>query len=370
MTARLIIDTDALAGSCYFRTSVAGDGRKSLIQITERCNLHCAHCFVSSTKEGLDLPLDVLTDTVLPRLQRARVERITLTGGEPFVHPDIMPLCRHIVGLGLPLGLCTNATQTSDEQIAELAALGGVHINVSLDGFRRESHGKFRGDTSSFDVTVATTRKFAQAGLLQGLLSTPNALTSTGEFVDLCEFAVEVGARYVLMNPLSSFGRGVKSQQRLAADNDKMNAIAEATEKFRARGVELVRIRFPNPGKPLAGCDAGKLIYVFADGLTAVCPYLVFAARTPQSPHPDTDFLVGNILHQEVADALDGYDLEGKLRMGVNSSCGTCHMGGRCGKGCPAAVIANGARVGEVDTEQCPIVEHDGRPLLQIGRRP
>lgn len=364
---RLIIDTHA--SSCYFRTSVEGDARKALIQITERCNLHCGHCFVSSTQEGADLPLEVLTGTVLPRLRRARVERVTLTGGEPFVHPDIMPLCRHIAGLGLPLGLCTNATQTTDEQIDELAALGGVHVNISLDGFRPESHGKFRGSVASFDVTLDTARKFAAAGLLQGLLSTPNALTNVSEFVELCEFAVEVGAKYVLMNPLSSFGRGAYSQGRLAADNVKMNAIAEATDRFRARGIEVVRIRFPNDSKPLAGCDAGKLIYVFADGLTAVCPYLVFAARTPQSQHPDSDFLVGNIIEGEVADALDGYDLAGRLRMGANPTCGGCSMNAACGKGCPAAVISRGDHVGDVDTEQCPVVEHDGRPLLTISPR-
>jgi hypothetical protein len=38
MRRSLIIDTHA--SSCYFRTSVEGDDRKALIQITERCNLH------------------------------------------------------------------------------------------------------------------------------------------------------------------------------------------------------------------------------------------------------------------------------------------------------------------------------------------
>ena len=31
-----------------------------------------------------------------------------------------------------------------------------MHVNVSFDGFRPESHGKFRGSRSSFEVTVAT----------------------------------------------------------------------------------------------------------------------------------------------------------------------------------------------------------------------
>lgn len=361
---RLIVDTHA--SSCYFRTSVPGDQRKALVQITERCNLHCAHCFVSSGDWGEHMRLQDLTETVFPRLRRARVERLTLTGGEPFVHPDIMAICRAVADMCMPLGICTNATQTSHEQIAALAKLGNVHINVSFDGFRRESHGKFRGNIASFDTTLATTRAFAEAGLLQGLLSTPNALTNVEEFAALCEFAVEVGAQYVLMNPLSSFGRGVKSQGRLAADADKMRSIRDVTHGFRERGIDVVHIRFPNDGKPLAGCDAGKLIYVFADGQTAVCPYLVFAARTPQSQHADTEFLVGNILREDVAPALDGYDLASRLRMGDNAACTGCSMNAACGKGCPAAVISRGGHVGEVDTEQCPVAD---KPLLQIATR-
>ena len=128
----------------------------------------------------------------------------------------------------------------------------------------------------------------------------------------------------------------------------------------------MVHIRFPNDSKPLAGCDAGKLIYVFADGLTAVCPYLVFAARSPRSRFPDTDFLVGNILDGEIAGALDGYDLAGKLRMGDNPTCAACQMNTACGKGCPAAVISRGLQIGDLDDEQCPLGQKS--PLLQIGR--
>jgi MoaA/NifB/PqqE/SkfB family radical SAM enzyme len=51
------------------------------VQITERCNLHCAHCFVSSTAVGTDMAVDGFVDLVLPRLVQARVQRLTLTGG-------------------------------------------------------------------------------------------------------------------------------------------------------------------------------------------------------------------------------------------------------------------------------------------------
>jgi radical SAM protein with 4Fe4S-binding SPASM domain len=369
---RLIVDTHA--SSCYFRTSIGGDGRKALVQITERCNLHCAHCFVSSTQVGADLDVAVFTERVLPRLLAARVKRITLTGGEPFVHPDVLQFCTTVRAAGLPIGVCTNATQTSDEQIAALAELGGVHINVSFDGFRADSHGKFRGNRSSFDTTVATTRKFAAAGLLQGLLSTPNALTDPVEFADLCAFAVEIGAEYVLMNPLSSFGRGVKSQGRLAAPEQVMRAIRAVTERF-AEQLDVVQIRFPNDSLPLGGCDAGKLIYVYTDGQVAVCPYLVFAARTPASRYADSDFFVGNVLHDpgtvnDLAGALDGYDFHRRYTVGANSTCGSCALNAGCGKGCPAAVVSRGGRIGDVDDEQCPVTPAPARRLLPlIGTR-
>jgi len=43
VTARRSLISDQLAASCYFRTSVPTGQRKALVQITERCNLHCVH---------------------------------------------------------------------------------------------------------------------------------------------------------------------------------------------------------------------------------------------------------------------------------------------------------------------------------------
>ncbi|OZV72311.1 hypothetical protein CA850_32435 [Micromonospora echinospora] len=362
MSKRLVVETHA--SSCYFRTSVEGDERKALVQVTERCNLHCAHCFVSSTRVGVDIPLEEMVETVLPRLRRARVTRLTLTGGEPFVHPHLLEICAAAARMDLPVKICTNATQTSDAQIAALAALGNVRVNVSFDGFRPASHGRFRGDRDSFAVTLETTRRFADAGLLHGILSTPNVLTRPEEFAELCAFAADLGAEYVLMNPLSSFGRGVKSHGRLAAPEQTMRAIAAATAPLAGR-VELVPIRFPNDNRPLSGCDAGTLIYVFANGDTAICPYLVFAARTPQSRHADREFLVGNILHGEIVDALGRYRFHDRYQVGANPTCSACVLSDSCGKGCPAAVVAAGELIGAPDGDQCP-PEIVRRPLIPI----
>lgn len=354
------------ASSCYFRTTADGDRRKALIQIDERCNLRCVHCFVSATEQGQTMAHQDIITKVIPGLAACRVDRVTLTGGEPTIHPRFLNVVRAFRRAGMGVGVCTNATTLTDREITELAEIGGVHCNVSLDGFRPESHGRFRGDRESFHTTIATVKKLAAAGVLQGLLCTPNALAEDDEYRELCAFAVEHGAEYVLMNPLSSMGRGVKARRPLAVTEQRMQRIHQMTDPFDGPNLDVTRIRFPNTdGKPLAGCEAGTIIYVFTSGEVTVCPYLVFAARTPQSRHDPAEFIVGNILNDaDIADRLDAYNT-GRLQMGGNATCRSCGIADSCGKGCPAAVISAGHRIGAVDAEVCPVTSA-GRRLLPL----
>jgi radical SAM protein with 4Fe4S-binding SPASM domain len=369
MRVRSII-TSGQASSCYFRTSMTGQSRKALIQIDERCNLHCAHCFVSATKVGLSMPYDGIVERVIPRLAACRVQRVTLTGGEPTIHPQFLDVVAAFRTAGMDVGVCTNATTLTAHDIAALADIGGVHVNVSLDGFRPQSHGRFRGDRDSFHTTIATVKALAVAGLLQGLLCTPNALAEDVEYRELCEFATENGAAYVLMNPLSSMGRGLKARGALAAHEDRMRHIWELTAPFDSPDLEVVHIRFPNTDhKPLAGCEAGTIIYVFTPGEVTVCPYLVFAARTPQSRHDPAEFIVGNIFTDpDIADRLDAYRFHDRYQVGANSTCASCALSGSCGKGCPAAVVATGDRIGAVDADLCPVTTEGRRPLLLVTK--
>jgi radical SAM protein with 4Fe4S-binding SPASM domain len=366
MKRSLIVETHA--SSCFFRTSVAGEGRKALIQITERCDLHCSHCFVSATRKGTDLSLCDYIAKVLPALAKARVERVTLTGGEPFMHPDLIKICDATLASGLTVGICTNATTLDADSMRFFERqLGRLHFNISLDGFRPESHGRFRGSVDSFAQSLTNARRLGSAGLVQGILSTPNVLAKCDEFVALCEFAIEIGAEYVLMNPLSPFGRGVRSIARLAANEEALQAIDAATRSFADRGLQLIRIRFPNEAKPLTGCDAGKIVYVFANGDLAECPYLVFASRTPKSRYDASEFIPGNIITDadSALDRLEKIPFHDRYQMGSNDVCNGCIMSSSCGKGCPAAVIAQGGSIGDLDAGQCP-VSREGRNLLPL----
>ena len=354
MSARRAIASPGVAASCYFRSSTVGPERKALVQITERCNLHCAHCFVSAIRDGIDIPREKMRELVLPRLSEARVARLTLTGGEPFAHPDVLGIVRDARALGMTVTLCTNATLIEPGTLDAFADLGGVMLNVSLDGFSRESHGRFRGAPESFEVTREALRDLGRRGLLKGVLVTPNRLAPLAEYDELCRYAKECGAEYVLMNPLSPMGRGVRGLRRLSASEDFMRSLSETVSAFEG-DLDIVRIRFPNDERPLSGCEAGTIVYVFAGGELTVCPYLVFAARTPQSRHNPEEFIVGNIFeHADIADRLDRYQLHDRSQV-EDRTCAGCAISAGCGRGCPAAVIAAGGWLGERDRDQCPV---------------
>ena len=352
------IVSEIRAASCYFRTSVEPPHRKALVQITERCNLHCAHWCISAGNYGKVMSFGDIRDVLIPQLKLCRVASVTLTGGEPFIHPNIIEIASLFRRVGMKVGICTNATRINEKQMEALVALGGVHCNVSLDGFSAQSHGKFRGNKKSFMKTIATVQALAQYRLLQGLLVTPNNLAKVDEYYKPCDFAVKNCAAYVLMNPISLMGRGTRSMNKLAAPNEMLRRIEAATTSF-SKKIQLVRIRFPNDKKlPLASCEAGNIIYVFARGELTVCPYLVFAATTPQSLHEVEEFIVGNIFRDaDIAEKLDAYSLRERYRLGNNSICEDCQLNTQCGKGCPAAVIAAGKRIEEVDAEVCPSVD-------------
>src|SRR5207244_5986668 len=98
------------------------------------------------------------------------------------------------------------------------------------------------------------------------------------EYVEICNFAVENGATYVLTNPLSRFGRGIKSRDKIGTTDVIMQEIRKATSRFGSQ-IELVNIRFPNDRLQLASCEAGNIIYIFTAGAITMCSYIVFVTE-------------------------------------------------------------------------------------------
>ncbi len=127
----------------------APDGLAELwLQINNACNLSCTHCLVSSGPgEAEGPPADWLVQQIDAAAQLG-LERLYVTGGEPFLRRDLVDLLRHAAAtLGLDVIVLTNATAFSAGVRRQLVELDReqVKFQVSLDGTQAATHDRFRG---------------------------------------------------------------------------------------------------------------------------------------------------------------------------------------------------------------------------------
>lgn len=347
-----IYKESSAVNSCFFRSSVEEPNLKVLLQVTERCNLRCKHCFVSSLPEGNDMSLEDIKEKVLPKLKSANVSRVTLTGGEPLVHKNIYEIIDEINKNNMHITLCTNGLGLNEEIICKLHNLGDIHANVSLDGFSAKSHGKFRGNERElvFEKIVENIKLLSKYKLLNGILCSPNKYADVNEYLDLAKFAKDVGARYILFNPLSKFGRGENSQN-IGYNKDELIALRREIEQLDLadKNFQTVFIRISKnyDMQVLPSCDC-EIPYIFTNGDVAVCPYLVFATQNENCAYSRDDFLYGNILDDDFS--LNNAMTEYKFPNDYTKDKTQCN---NCGKGCKAIKVANGLSIYDCDVDMC-----------------
>ena len=123
------------------------------------CNLRCNHCFISCAPDNhtLDLmKLDELQAHLAESVQLG-VKEYYFTGGEPFIHPDILAMIEATLAVG-PVTVLTNATRLTDEKVARLATLRdrsiySLELRVSIDGFSAETNDPIRG-AGTFELAL------------------------------------------------------------------------------------------------------------------------------------------------------------------------------------------------------------------------
>ena len=341
--------------ACYFRTAADYPSKKSLLQITERCNLHCKHCFVSSVSSGQDMDLDLILTKVIPEFVKNNISKVTLTGGEPFVYPHLFEVVEALRKSEISVCICTNASLVTSDFVNRIKRLGEIHFNVSLDGFSNVSHGKFRGNDSVglFTHILNNIKMLGSENMLNGILVTPNIYASIEEYKDICQFAKGNNAKYVLFNPLSEFGRGEETVS-LSYTEHQMLDLRKAVESYSGSKFETVFIRFPNSNSiPLNKCPAGDIIYIFTNGDIAYCPYMVFAAKNSSSIYDYQDFVMGNIF----SSSFDWNKDVNNYRFPImfDKVCAEC-VNRECKKGCYASKIALGKHLEECDKKLCPLI--------------
>ncbi len=228
-----------------------------------RCNLACAYCN-EYDRTSDPVPLEEMKRR-LDKLARLGTSVITISGGEPLMHPQLDEIVAHVRRRGMIAGLITNGFYLNPKRIERLNRAGLQYLQISIDNVEPDdiSHKSLRllekrlgwlAEHADFQVNINSV-------IGAGIKNPEDALTIANRAIEL-GFSTTVGVIHDgqgLLKPLS----------------DREKAVFE--EIKRVSKTEYARLGwFQNnlaEGKPNEWrCRAGaRYLYVCEDGLVHQC---------------------------------------------------------------------------------------------------
>src|SRR3954453_17232040 len=250
----------------FVRAMQSGD-RPILAQIipTRRCNLDCSYCNeYDKTSEP------VPTGKMLRRiddLARLGTLIITVSGGEPTLHPALDVIIQRIRQSGVIATLITNGLLLTPERIQRLNRAGLDYLQISIDNVIPEAVSK--KSLQVLDRKLVWLAEHAEFGV------TINSVLGTG--IRNPEDAFQIGVRARQLGFTSTVGilHDHSGQlRRLAADHeavyDRFEKLGASLFSFNHFDSFQTNIRHgkPNNGHCRAG---GRFLYICEDGLVHYC---------------------------------------------------------------------------------------------------
>lgn len=172
--------------------------------VAKDCNLNCLYCFQEGTAHNGTNNLNAggflrLVDNFA---SIRSISKIRLTGGEPLIYRDLIPLLKGLKNEypNLDLGFTTNGTSPDKLQaVAETFADSPLHMNISIPSLNAETYGMLTR-SSKLPAVLTSVKRLVASGfasqtsinflLLQGI--NDSELPTMAEFASLNGLSLKV----------------------------------------------------------------------------------------------------------------------------------------------------------------------------------
>ncbi|MCH8209229.1 MAG: radical SAM protein, partial [Nitrospinae bacterium] len=313
--------------------------------LTKRCNLNCAHCYLDADFRG-GLRSDELTTEECFRVvdQIAEVNPnafLILTGGEPLLRPDIYDIIKYAAEKKFMVVLGTNGTLINRENAKKIKAAGAHGVGISIDSMEPANHDKFRGVDKAWERSMEAFNILNEVGvdfIIQMSVSDMNYK----EIPEVVAFSEKIGAIAFNLYFLVCTGRG-------QGNTDISNEAYEEALKT------LYRLQMQYKGRLMINSKCApqykRVVYendpdsVYTRTYSGGCPAGTHYSRiSPEgnlTPCPFIAESVGNLKTSTFKDLWENAPLMKQLRdrKNLEGKCGTCEFSSMC-SGCRARAFA------------------------------
>lgn len=244
--------------------------------ITNRCPLHCSHCYDWDNISTNDkLSLNELME-VLNVLRKHGIRHIQFSGGEPLSRfNDLLRIVR-IASSDMECWLLTSAYGFTASAANELKRAGLLGVNISLDHWKKENHNDFRKNDHSFEWVMQAIEHSRQAGLLVSLsLCVTREMATWKNLMAYAQLAKDRKVHFVRMLEPREVGRFTGRDVRLHPDQvDLISRFVRAMNTDRQFRDYPIMVFFGYHQRILGCMGAGdRYLYVDANGDMHACPF-------------------------------------------------------------------------------------------------
>jgi radical SAM protein with 4Fe4S-binding SPASM domain len=131
------------------------------IELTSKCNERCVHCYIPHENKNSDIEPDLFYN-VLGQCHTMGVLELTLSGGEPMLHPDFCTFLKSAKEYYFSVSILSNLTLLTDEIISLLKMLPISSLQVSLYSMDAKIHDSITKLPGSFEKTKASILKLIE----------------------------------------------------------------------------------------------------------------------------------------------------------------------------------------------------------------
>lgn len=133
------------------------------VEVTSRCNERCLHCY-QPRAVSRDMEMSLFRD-LLGQLRKMGTASMTLSGGEPTLHPDFPQILRLTRESDMIINVLSNGLLIDDEMTAVLKDVNLNMIQISLYSTNPRIHDEITRVGGSHERTVAAVERLIAANV-------------------------------------------------------------------------------------------------------------------------------------------------------------------------------------------------------------
>jgi radical SAM protein with 4Fe4S-binding SPASM domain len=174
---------------------------KLQVELTSRCNERCVHCYIPHENKIHDMKPGLFY-RMLGQAEKMGILGLTLSGGEPLLHPHFVEFLRKAKDYDFSINILSNLTLLTDEIVVEMKANRLSSVQVSLYSMVPEIHDSITQMKGSFEKTKNAILTLIENDIpLQ--ISCPAMKQNRDSYTDVAKWAQEHKVRaltdYIMM---------------------------------------------------------------------------------------------------------------------------------------------------------------------------